>query len=809
MRIAVTGASGVFGRGIAARLHSEGHETVGLARHRPHNWFADSDFVEADIRDVAGVHRAINGADVVAHCAWVVNSNPDEKLTREINIGGTQNVLEAMDRAGACRIVFASSVLAYGGRPSGGNRLAEKDPLAPSPDHFYAFHKAQVEALLAESGKEWVAIRPGIAVGRDVDNTIMRLLGSPAFPNVEGSADRPMQVVHTDDVHRLFVRAVLGSRTGAVNLAAAGEPTVRDITAKLGSRLFPVRKRLIDAGLGALYRRELVEASPAEFELLLNFPIMDTNRLVHEWGYTPAWNSEECLDDFALAVRGRVCLGKKVITLPWRIPLVHDVPNVDAEPADSAPLQSAGPDGLNGEFDSPIDARFPTFVATNLSGALPGPFSPASASVTVRGLRAGGVSIAERLRLRGVIRQEVAARAVGTFGHHVYSGVTSVYHIAESMPGTDPDSMTDQFFGRQLGNTPVFGDLRPPREKPSAGRLIRDLVSVALTVVGLTAGSSPESMALASDVDRLEGYLPAELADLTDNRLESLVLLARDLVVHGWVLSAWAGILCSATATAAKRLGGGHLPDAGPELASGLALASLRRLTELAQTDSDALGALSAESNVLAAVRQRVPWLYQAISQELPHVAHRGLAEGELRSATYGDDPEQFVRMIAKSLARQRTTSKNNENSSPATKRGQLMLRLAVRQLRDRDVRRDKAVRATWVLRRLMREHARRLVERNILDDVDDVFFFQVDELEALPPHARELVARRRVEMARWAQTRPPPAFSGSWTSAADKSRLLPGQVLRGLGVSGDASKVRVVAELACRPDGNESADVP
>ncbi len=243
MRIAVTGASGVFGRGIAARLRSQGHEVVGLARHRPQNWFADSEFVEADIRDADKVYQAVNGAEVVAHCAWVVNSNPDEKLTREINIGGTENVLAAMDRAGARRIVFASSVLAFGARPQGSAKLREDDELRPSPNHFYAFHKAHVEGLLARSGKEWVAIRPGIVVGRDVDNTVMRLLGAPAFPNVEGSADRPMQIVHTDDVHRLFVRAVLGTEVGPINLAADGEPTVRDITAKLHRGLFPARKK--------------------------------------------------------------------------------------------------------------------------------------------------------------------------------------------------------------------------------------------------------------------------------------------------------------------------------------------------------------------------------------------------------------------------------------------------------------------------------------------------------------------------------------------------------------------------------------
>jgi len=792
MRIAVTGASGVFGRGIAARLRSEGHEVVGLARHKPRNWFADSAFVEGDIRDADKVRRAVNGADVVAHCAWVVNSNPDEKLTRDINIGGTQNVLDAMDRSGSRRIVFASSVLAYGARTEGGGRLTEDDPLAPAPDHFYAFHKACVEGMLAECGKEWVAVRPGIVVGRDVDNTVMRLLGSPAFPNVEGSADRPLQIVHTDDVHRLFVRAVLGHETGPVNLAAPGEPTVRDITAKLGRRLFPASKRLIDAGLGALYRRELVEASPAEFELLLNFPIMDTSRLVNEWGYTPAWNSDECLDDFELAVRGRLVLGKKVITLPWRMPLVQDMPAVDEPPADGARLHPAGPDGLNGEFDSPVDPRFPTFVATNLSEALPGPFSPASASATVRGLRAGGVSIAERLRLPGVIGREIAARSVGTFAHRVYGGVTSVYYMGRSMPGTNPDSMTDQFFGRELGDTPVFGAERPPEERPGFARRLRDLVGVGLTGAGLLAGSASESKSFVRDVDRLESLLTGELGDLEDNRLESLIALARDLVVHGWLLAGWAAMLCTATATAAARMGGGALPAPGREVASGQALASLQRLSDLARATPAAAEALSAEHDVLAAVRERAPELHRAILTELDRVGHRGPAECELRSLTYGDNPEQFARMIAKSLVHQRGADDGDGPESPSTARGRLAARLAARQLRDREVRRDKVVRATSILRRLLREHARRLVARGILDEIDDVFFFEVDELEALPPDARGLVARRRAEMSRLADVRPPPAFNGSWTAVADVSELRPGQVLQGLGVSGGRVKGRV-----------------
>ncbi|HEY2196333.1 MAG TPA: NAD-dependent epimerase/dehydratase family protein, partial [Mycobacterium sp.] len=51
MRIAVTGASGVIGRGMVLRLLSTGHDVVGLARHRPESWPSAAAFVQGDIRD--------------------------------------------------------------------------------------------------------------------------------------------------------------------------------------------------------------------------------------------------------------------------------------------------------------------------------------------------------------------------------------------------------------------------------------------------------------------------------------------------------------------------------------------------------------------------------------------------------------------------------------------------------------------------------------------------------------------------------------------------------------------------------------
>ena len=90
MRIAVTGASGVLGRGLAARLLSQGHDVAGIARHRPESWPSAADFVAADIRDAAAVRRAVAGADVVAHCAWANSPGPDDRISHQVNIGGTR-----------------------------------------------------------------------------------------------------------------------------------------------------------------------------------------------------------------------------------------------------------------------------------------------------------------------------------------------------------------------------------------------------------------------------------------------------------------------------------------------------------------------------------------------------------------------------------------------------------------------------------------------------------------------------------------------------------------------------------------------
>jgi len=118
MKVLVTGATGPFGRAVCRELVANGHEVAAMARRVPKQPVPGIDFVAADIRDAKAVKAALVGCAAVVHLAWVVAPLKSESETAAINLGGTENVLDAMASTGCRRMVFSSSVLAYGaGRP--------------------------------------------------------------------------------------------------------------------------------------------------------------------------------------------------------------------------------------------------------------------------------------------------------------------------------------------------------------------------------------------------------------------------------------------------------------------------------------------------------------------------------------------------------------------------------------------------------------------------------------------------------------------------------------------------------------------
>lgn len=621
-------------------------------------------------------------------------------------------------------------------------------------------------------------VRAGIVLGRNVDESTLTTFATPVVLDVAGSADRPLQVVHPHDLERVLVWAALdGERRGTLDVAADGHTSPRAIATALRRpvlRLPSMLRRVVPAALA----RELPALKPDPAVVL-------------------AYDAAQCVADFALAGRGRIAVGTGVYDVPWRLPRVLDIPAVDAPAPDGIDPVAAGPDAdgvsCNGEFDTPIDPRFPAYIATNLSEALPGPFSPSSASVTVLGTRAAGLVISERLRPGGAVQREMSVRTTGVFGHRLYAGITTGHFMAHTVPFIDPAIVLSGFFGHTEDGLELFGEELPPVASRSIARQLRGGLTFVNCLIGLSAGSSRDTRDFVRDVEQLESSA-ADPTALDDRRLRELILLGRDHVVHGWVLASASILLCAGYGVVLRLLCGRDvLPAAGSDLVSAQALSAVHRLAAAARRDPIAARLLAEPEIDAASLATEAPEFFADLTRELALIGHRGPSEVEMRSATYADDPDLLIRMVTKAL-----TAAPRELPAPpdVPLRAKAVAVAAAVQIREREVRRDRMVRAIWVLRRLLREYGARLVETGEIGEVDDVFYLLVDELDAPPADIAAAVTRRRAEQLTLRDLVPPESFNGRWEATVGPTRALGGgEVLHGIGVSGGRARgmVRVV----------------
>ena len=749
MRVVVAGADCAIGRAVAGRLAGLGHHVVGVGATRPESWPGSVEFVSSDLTDTASASGemafTMAGADAVVHCAG--------------DVGELATVCNAVASDGVGRLVVVST--------------PGSDPDA-------------IARVLAGSGVDAIQVRTGLVLGRDVDGPMLLLGAGPVALDVDGSADRHLQVVHPHDVERVVVRAALEPNlpTGSIDVVADGFTTIRAIAAAVGRPIVTVpravRRFLPGRALG-------MATGPGEL------PTLDGSRLREAWGFTPAYDAALSVEDFALACRGRVAIGGTVHPIPWRLPRVLEIPAVDAPTADGVEPVPAGIGSANDEFDTPIDPRFPAFVATNLSEALPGPFSPSSASVTVLGTRAAALVISGRLRPGGAVQREMSVRTTGVFGHRLYAGITSGHFMAQTVPLIDPDMIISGFFGHTVEGLPLFGEELPPVEPRSVVKQIRSVGTFANNLLGLSAGSGADTRDYVGDVARLE-ELTADPATLEDQRLRELILLGRDHVVHGWVLASASILILTAYGVILRLIcGRSVLPAAGAELVSAQSLGAVHRLVSAARGEPAAARLLAEPEIDVDALPEQAPLFSAALDRELTLIGHRGPGEVEMQCPTYADDPDLLIRMVAKALVAE-PRPLPAATAVPVWARG--VAAAAAGQIREREVRRDRMVRAIFLLRRLLREYGRRLVTSGELKDADDVFYLLVDELDGPPPDLAAVVERRRTEQRTLRDLVPPEAFSGRWQPEPGSTEpLRAGEMLHGVGVSGGRTRglVRVV----------------
>ena len=213
MRVALTGASGYTGGRLLGTLRGRGNDVTALVRASSVTEGlrrSGATLVEGDLASNEGVRRLVDGADAVVHVAAVYRTagHPDSYY-RDVNVGGTERLLEAAAAVGVRRFVHTSTVGVHGHVEN-----PPADETAPvSPGDVYQATKAEAEALAMDfhrhRGVPVAVVRPGAIYGPG-ETRLLKLFRAIARGRyaVVGDGRSLYHPVYIDDLVQGFLLAL-------------------------------------------------------------------------------------------------------------------------------------------------------------------------------------------------------------------------------------------------------------------------------------------------------------------------------------------------------------------------------------------------------------------------------------------------------------------------------------------------------------------------------------------------------------------------------------------------------------------------
>ena len=197
MKIFITGGTGFIGRHTVELLAQGSHKLTLLVRKTSHISFLNKQnvtLVEGNLSDKDSILKGMEDCDSAINIAGHYSFwEPDKKIYSEINIKGTQNVLECALKTGIKKVVHISTAGIYG-KPKE-EPFTEESSVGPVQYSEYFRTKYEGERiawnLLEKKGLPLVVIYPvcvlgagdNKASGRYIQDLINRKLPATVFKN--------------------------------------------------------------------------------------------------------------------------------------------------------------------------------------------------------------------------------------------------------------------------------------------------------------------------------------------------------------------------------------------------------------------------------------------------------------------------------------------------------------------------------------------------------------------------------------------------------------------------------------------------
>ncbi|MBI5478082.1 MAG: NAD-dependent epimerase/dehydratase family protein [Deltaproteobacteria bacterium] len=268
----ITGIAGGLARDVGRELQLRGFGVVGVDYRpttRPLDYPAtvyQANYNKTKVEDIFRRHQPSH----VLHLGRVGNLKEQAGKRFDLNVVGSQKVMDLAVRYGARRLVVLSTFHIYGAHPQNHIPIGEDDPLRAGGDFPQIADAIQLDNLALHwvyrhPEVRTVLLRPSNVVGAHLHNAISGFLRQRVIPVMLGF-DPMVQFIHADDLCDAVLTVTEHDAVGVFNVTGVGALPWREAVAIAGGRALP-----LPSSLAAAYLAVAGRFAPALPPYLVNF----------------------------------------------------------------------------------------------------------------------------------------------------------------------------------------------------------------------------------------------------------------------------------------------------------------------------------------------------------------------------------------------------------------------------------------------------------------------------------------------------------------------------------------------------------
>lgn len=252
LRVLIIGASGFIGYHILEEF-SKHHQVAGTFYSHPAN-----NFIHLDVKDKVEISEVLTSfsPDVIIYTAANPNveyceTHPEE--TREVNVKGTANIIEIINKIGT-KFIFFSSDYIFDGKEG---PYLEED--SPNPINVYGKQKLASEELIRERLKDYLIIRTTVVFGweKNWKNFIMQMIHAlKNGKNMEVPEDQVGTPTYVKNLCMATRELIEKDKTGVYNIAGKDLINRYDF-ARIAAGVFSLNENLLIPVSSAKFREKV------------------------------------------------------------------------------------------------------------------------------------------------------------------------------------------------------------------------------------------------------------------------------------------------------------------------------------------------------------------------------------------------------------------------------------------------------------------------------------------------------------------------------------------------------------------------